>query len=74
MIVQVFTFVAFIGLSGKATEANILFSLRGLFAVLLGGVAARIMHVPGEKLTPGQFSQRIVGAVLMTVSIIVMFM
>lgn len=72
MVLQVLTLVIYMAVTGKAAEANIFFSLRGLFAVLFGGYAARLLLIQTERLDRVSFVQRLIGAVLMSVSIVIL--
>ena len=73
MAIQVLCLTYYMASTGQAAEANILFSLRGLFAVALGGLAARYLPVPEEKLNRARILQRGFGAVLMTLAVALAF-
>lgn len=67
--VQSLILVYFMALTGKVAEANILYSSRGVWSVVLGFVLAGWLGLPAERPTGRRLLQRVAGAVLMTVAI-----
>ncbi|MGF1531933.1 MAG: EamA family transporter [Puniceicoccaceae bacterium] len=73
MTLQILTLTSYMGITGEAAIANVLFSTRGLFAVALGSVAARFLALPSERLVPFVYCQRMIGALLMVAAVTLVF-
>lgn len=72
MAVQAIGMTVTLGLFGDATRVNIVYSLRGLWGVLLTWVLARRFLVAGDSLTGHRtMIMRLIGAVLIGVSVVI---
>jgi len=60
-----------LGRFGDATRINIVYALRGLWAVALAWLFARLMHTPESSHSVRTMLVRLLGALLLTASILV---
>ena len=60
-----------IGLFGDATRVNIVYSLRGLWGVLLTWILVQRLAEPDSVATHRTMTMRLIGAVLIGISVVI---
>ena len=71
MAVQAIGMTLTLGLFGDATRVNIVYSLRGLWGVLLTWVLARRINTSGSAASHRTMAMRLIGAVLIGISVVI---
>jgi len=71
MAVQAIGVTVTLGLFGDATRVNIVYSLRGLWGVLLTWVLAQRLAEPGSIAGNRTMTMRLIGAVLIGISVVI---
>ena len=71
MAIQAIGMTVTLGIFGDATRVNIVYSLRGLWGVLLTWFLARGSQLPGVQANQRTMLMRLIGAVLIGVSVVI---